>query len=204
MEIFFDNSHYSHQVRLTLKEKAQHCEERPLDPENNSEHARVVAELNLRGRLPILRDRNLLVDDPMIIMQYLEERFPYPALMPMTPGERAVMRAKIDRVMELLYTPLDKIFKLEPTTKPQREKAKKQFHENFRSILPDLAERRVSDGVDLLDHVLAPMLWRLPSLNIKLSRTRVAERKVRDYMDAMFDRQVFIDSLTEEERDIHR
>jgi len=57
----------------------------------------------------------------------------------------------------------------------------------------------MSEEFSLVDCSLAPILWRLKSLGINLPDSAKA---VTDYAERMFDRDSFMDSLTEEEREL--
>ena len=57
----------------------------------------------------------------------------------------------------------------------------------------------MSDDFSLVDCSLAPILWRLKSLKITLP---LSAKAVTDYAERLFDRDSFMDSLTEEEREL--
>ena len=56
----------------------------------------------------------------------------------------------------------------------------------------------LSDEFSLVDCSIAPLLWRLPSLNIQLPREAKA---IVEYGNRVFDRPSFRSSLSEEELD---
>jgi glutathione S-transferase len=53
---------------------------------------------NPSGRVPVLEeDGGFVLPESAVIMEYLEERFPEPALWPVDPAERALARVWLDR-----------------------------------------------------------------------------------------------------------
>lgn len=57
-----------------------------------------------RGEIPALVDGDITVFDSTIIMEYLEDKWPTPALLPKSPAERARVRM-IEDVMDTIYEP---------------------------------------------------------------------------------------------------
>ena len=88
-------SHHSHRVRVVLAEKGisvdiEEYSESTLPPE--------LAELNPYSTLPTLVDRDLVLYESSVIMEYLDERFPHPPLLPVYPVARAQSRLWIYRI----------------------------------------------------------------------------------------------------------
>ena len=77
---------YSHRVRLVLAEKNITVEIVDVEPGELPED---LLDLNPYGNLPTLADRDLVLYESGIIMQYLDERFPHPPLLPVDPVSRA-------------------------------------------------------------------------------------------------------------------
>ncbi|WP_296984037.1 glutathione S-transferase N-terminal domain-containing protein, partial [Thalassolituus sp. UBA1505] len=71
--------HYSHRVRIVLAEKGVAVEIHDVDPDNKPED---LATLNPYNSLPTLVDRDLVLYEPNVMMEYLDERFPHPPLLP--------------------------------------------------------------------------------------------------------------------------
>ena len=82
-------SHYSHRVRIVLAEKGVTVETIDVDPSNKPED---LASLNPYNTLPTLVDRDLVLYEADIMMEYLDERFPHPPLFPVYPVARAQSR----------------------------------------------------------------------------------------------------------------
>ena len=68
-------SHYSHRVRIVLAEKGVTVETIDVDLSNKPED---LASLNPYNTLPTLIDRDLVLYEADIMMEYLDERFPHP------------------------------------------------------------------------------------------------------------------------------
>jgi RNA polymerase-associated protein len=59
----------------------------------------------------------------------------------------------------------------------------------------------MNEEFTLVDCCLAPMLWRLPELGIEIPSTRQT-KSLLDYIDRLFERPSFQESLTDLEREI--
>ena len=59
----------------------------------------------------------------------------------------------------------------------------------------------MSDEFTLVDCCFAPILWRLPSIGIKLPVNRHLKPLI-DYQNSVFERPGFLDSLSSIERDL--
>ncbi|HEY2327098.1 MAG TPA: glutathione S-transferase family protein [Gaiellaceae bacterium] len=76
---------YCARVRLVLAEKGIPYETVEVDLRNRPDW---IYELNATGRVPVLDD-GFVLPESAVIMGYLEERYPEPALLPADPRERA-------------------------------------------------------------------------------------------------------------------
>jgi glutathione S-transferase len=86
---------YCARVRILLAEKGLGYEPVAIDL---SERPPWLYEKNPRGKVPVLEeDGGLVIPESLVIMEYLEERFPEPALWPADPAERALGRLWLDR-----------------------------------------------------------------------------------------------------------
>ena len=82
MTLFSDpRDHYSHRVRMVLAEKGVTVE--IIDVVSGKE-PEDLAEINPYNTLPTLADRDLALYEANVIMEYLDERFPHPPLLPVT------------------------------------------------------------------------------------------------------------------------
>ncbi|GGO68925.1 stringent starvation protein SspA [Bowmanella pacifica] len=187
---------YSHQVRIVLAEKGVGVEICYVDPTNQPED---LIDLNPYGTLPTLVDRELVLYRSHIIMEYLDERFPHPPLMPVYPVSRGQSRLMMHRIEQDWYSIAEKILKGAGDIAAARQ----ELRENILALAPLFADNPffMSEEFSLVDCYLAPLLWRLPALGIELSGAGAKE--VKAYMNRIFERSSFKASLTDQEREIH-
>ncbi|MEI8634679.1 stringent starvation protein SspA [Vibrio sp. PP-XX7] len=187
---------YSHQVRIVLAEKGVSVEVELVDELNLPAE---LIELNPYKSVPTLIDRELALYDSKIIMEYLDERFPHPPLMPVYPVARGNSRLMIYRIERNWYSVANKIVngKLD-----EAEAARHKLQNDLLTLAPVFAEYEyfMSEEFSLVDCYLAPLLWRLPVLGIELVGPGSKELKV--YMNRVFERDSFLASLTETEREM--
>ena len=193
------NSHYSHRVRIVLAEKGVTVETIDVDPDNKPED---LATLNPYNKLPTLVDRDLVLYEADIMMEYLDERFPHPPLFPVYPVARAQSRLWIYRIRKDWCTMVDSII-AGSGTPSQLDKMRKELRESLISIAPIFGEKPyfMSDEFTLVDCCLGPILWRLESIGIKLPNNKQV-KPLLEYMKRLFDMESFQTSLTEVEREM--
>ena len=194
MTLFSDpQDHKSHRVRMVLAEKGVSVEIVSVDPNDIRED---LAQLNPYGGAPTLVDRELLLYESRIIMEYLDERFPHPPLLPAYP----VLRAKIRLLMHRIdsdWSPAVKMLSLRKSKQSVLDKAAQDLRESIIATVPVFAEHKyfLSDEFTLVDCCVAPILWRLDALDIKFP-PRV-KRLFNPYTSRVFQRDSFRISLTE-------
>ncbi|MDO4698112.1 MAG: glutathione S-transferase N-terminal domain-containing protein [Pasteurellaceae bacterium] len=181
---------YSHQVRIVLAEKGVAYEIENIDPNVISED---LIELNPRGTIPTLVDRDLVLSNARIIMEYLDERFPHPPLMPVYPVLRAQCRLNMHRIQHDWYSLMD-IIDRDPTS-PEATKALKQLRDEILALGSVFADSQyfLSDDFSLVDCYVAPLLWRLSSLGLEF--TGKGSAAVKAYMGRVFKRDSFVQSV---------
>lgn len=186
---------YSHRVRIVLAEKGVSVDILNVDPENPPEE---LLELNPYQSVPTLVDRDLVLYQSNIIMEYLDERFPHPPLLPVYPVARAKSRLMMYRIENDWYQLLNKALEGDATNK---DAARKELRDNLISLAPIFASMPyfMSEEFSLVDCYLAPLLWRLPSLDIDLPTQANA---IKVYAKKLFQRESFQASLTEAEREL--
>ncbi len=142
-------------------------------------------------------DRDLVLYDSNIIMDYLDERFPHPPLHPMDPVSRARARMMIHRIDQDWYRLTDEILKL-PDKKAN--KPRKILRESLLTAIPVFAARLffLSDEFSLVDCAVGPLLWRLPMLGVELPKHA---EPIKSYASRLFEREGFQLSLSEQERE---
>jgi len=199
MTLFSDpSSQYSHRVRIVLAEKGVTVDIEDIDSKSVTQE---VFEANPYGTLPTLVDRDLALYESKVVMEYLDERFPHPPLLPVYPVARAQSRLWIHRIERDWCTLVDTIIDNPESKKSQA--ARKEFRESLISISDIFSEMPffMSEEFTLVDCCLAPMLWRLPQLGIDLPNNRQT-KSLLDYLERLFDRPSFQESLTDLEREI--
>lgn len=185
----------SHRTRIVLAEKDITVDVIDIDQENKPED---LSDLNPYNSVPTLVDRDLVLYDPRVIMEYLDERFPHPPLMPVDPVSRALSRLALYRIEHDWFELLDA---LESGVDKEAAKAKKILKESIISSV-DLFSAKLyflSDEFTLVDCTIAPVLWRLPHYGIELP---AQSKPILDYMERVFARPSFQQSLSETEREM--
>ena len=125
-----DTCPLSHRVRIVLAEKSITADIISVNPNELPED---LIDLNPYNSAPTLVDRDLVLYDSQIIMEYLDERFPHPPLMPVDPVSRARSRIMLYRIDRDWYSVLDAINSDDPA---QSEKAKKTIRDGLTVIAP--------------------------------------------------------------------
>jgi len=192
-------SHYSHRVRIVLAEKGVAVETIDVDSDNKPED---LAALNPYNTLPTLVDRDLVLYEADIMMEYLDERFPHPPLFPVYPVARAQSRLWIFRIQKDWCSLVDSIMAGSGTSS-QVEKTRKNLRESLISIAPIFGEKPffMSDEFTIVDCCVTPILWRLPVMGIELPKTKTT-KPLLDYRDRLFERESVMASLSEQEKEM--
>ena len=185
----------SHAVRFVLAEKAINVEIHHVTTDNKPED---LNDLNPYSAILTLVDRDLVLYEPQIIMEYLDERFPHPPLMPVDPVARASNRLYRYRVQRDFYALVDDV---ENGEKGVASAARKCLRDHLSTLAPIFAQKTyfMSDDYSLVDCYLAPILWRLPAYGVRLPAHAKALQK---FADRLFEREAFAQSLTEAEYEL--
>lgn len=193
------NSQYSHRVRIVLAEKGVTVDTISVDPENPPED---LLSLNPYGSLPTLVDRDLVLYEANIMMEYLDERFPHPPLFPVYPVARAQSRLWMYRIQRDWCVLVDKLVAGEGSA-AQQDKMRKELRESLTSIAPIFAEKPffMSDEFTIVDCCVAPILWRLQSLGIELGNQK-AIQPLLQYRARLFSRDSIRTSLSDQEKEM--
>ena len=191
--------HYSQRVRIVLAEKDISAEIRESKQDETPDE---ILSISPYFKLPILVDRDLAIYDPSVIMEYLDERFPHPPLLPVYPVARAKCRTLMLRIDREWSPMIDTLIEGKKSDKESMKIREELLHE-ISSIAPTFKEFKyfMSDDFTLVDCFFAPILWRLPSVGIKLPINRHLKPLI-DYQNTIFERPGFLDSLSALERDL--
>jgi len=185
----------SHRVRLVFAEKGITVEVVDVDASNKPED---LNDLNPYNSVPTLVDRELVLYDPRTIMEYLDERFPHPPLMPVDPVSRARARLALYRIEKDWYEQLPA---LESRSEKVFTKARKILRDSLTASAEVFGAKPffLSDEFSLVDATIIPILWRLKHYRIELPRQA---KPVMQYAARMFERDSFKSSLSDAEREM--
>ena len=187
---------FSHRCRIVLFEKGMDFEIHDIDLMNKPED---LAVMNPHNRVPVLVERDLILYEPNIINEYIDERFPHPQLMPPDP----IMRA---RARQLLHTFEHELFSHIPVFEGNLkgiEKSRSHVRDQLTQLVPVFEKQKfmLGDEFSMLDVAIAPLLWRLEHYRIELPK---AAAPLMKYAERIFSRQGFIDALTPSEKVMRR
>jgi len=186
---------HSHRVRIVLAAKSLEARVVECDPAHPPED---LIDLNPFQSVPTLVDRDLVVYGTGIITEYLDERFPAPALLPGDPAGRAQARVALHRIDQDWYALVPA---LEGSERRDEQRARRLMLEAVLASEPLFRVKPwfLSDQFSLLDAAVAPILWRL-------SRWRVVPPSgvtaLERYAQRLFAHPAFRASLSEAERDM--
>ena len=192
-----------HRVRIVLAEKGLDVRIVDTDPARPPED---LIDLNPYQTVPTLVDRDLVVYEPGIIAEYLDERFPHPTLASTDPAVRAQARVALRRIEQDWYAVADA---LEPglgNERRERERARKMLAESILASEPLFRMRPwfLSEQFSQLDAAVAPILWRLPRWEIDVAALGSAAPAIERYAAKVFARPAFVRSLSEPEKAMRR
>ncbi len=186
----------SHRIRFLAVEKEVPLEIVSVDSDAVPED---LYELNPYGTIPTLVDRDLVLYDAQVILEYLDERFPHPPMMPVDPVQKALIRQQL-RLIETEWYPLVRTITQGGDKKTVTE-ARKHLFERLIQLIPIVSEQPyfLSEEFTLLDLSMAPIFWRLQYLGIELPKSA---KPVLDYADKLLSRPEFKNSLSDDELDM--
>jgi RNA polymerase-associated protein len=187
---------HSHRTRLVLAEKNINIDIADVTGPDLPED---LLDLNPYHTVPTLVDRDLVLYDSRVIIEYLDERFPHPPLMPVDPVTRAQFRLALFRI-EMDWYQLAEQFEAEGERK-LATKSRKMLRDSILASVDLFSAKKyfLSDEFSLVDCSIAPILWRLPVYGIELGSQ---SEPIEMYMKRVFERRSFQDSLTELEQEM--
>jgi RNA polymerase-associated protein len=187
----------SHRTRIVLAEKSIGLDIVNVEPGTLPED---LLDLNPYHSVPTLVDRDLVLYDDRVIIEYLDERFPHPPLMPSDPVTRAQFRVALHRIERDWYGGLDEIDR--ETDRKHGAKLRKSLRDTILQWADVFKVKPwfLSDEFSLVDATIAPVLWRLPRYEIDLPRE--VGQPILKYASAVFSRRAFRDSLSDAEQEM--
>ena len=196
MTLYSDpESAQSHRVRIVLGEKDLVFN---VEDVSHGEKNEDLIALNPNNTTPTFVDRNLVLYESRVIMEYLDERFPHPPLMPVDPVIRAKTRMVLHYIEKDLYGLLESV---KSSGEKKASAAKQKLKDNLMMSLDFIQEKKffLSDDFSIIDCSMAPILWRLPEYGIQLP---ASAKPIMKYADRIFERTSFIENLSEQEEEI--
>jgi RNA polymerase-associated protein len=186
---------HSHWVRFALAEKSLGARVVESDASRPPED---LIDLNPYQAVPTLVDRDVVVYEARVVCEYLDERYPHPALLPTDPAGRAHARVALHRIEQDWYAQLPA---LEGADRREQLRARKLLRDSVVAAEPLFRARSwfLSDQFSLLDVAVAPMLWRLPRWEIDIPESA---QSVQRYGQRIFARPAFRASLSGAEREM--
>ena len=188
-------SHYSQRVRIVLAEKGVSCD---IEEYTAMTVPAELADVNPYNSLPTLLDRDLVLYDSKVIMEYLDERFPHPPLLPVYPVARAQSRLWMQRIDKDWCPMVDRLMAAEGSAEDA-----KVLSQSLTGIAPIFSELPyfMSEEFTLTDCCLAPILWRIKEMGLSIDKTRQT-KPLFDYMARIFSRGACQKSLSSLEREM--
>ncbi|HHB11829.1 MAG TPA: stringent starvation protein A [Chromatiales bacterium] len=185
----------SHRVRIVLAEKDVTADVIHIDPDDLPED---LSDLNPYNSVPTLVDRDLALYDARVIMEYLDERFPHPPLMPVDPVSRARARLALYHIERDWY---GLVPELASGDEKRAAPARKRLRESILASIEIFQAMPyfLSEEFSLVDCTVIPILWRLPYYGVQLPKQA---KPIHDYAERMFSRPSFRESLSETELDM--
>jgi len=188
----------SHRIRIVLAEKNITAD--IIEVASTDKLPEDLIELNPYSTLPTLVDRDLTLYNAQIIMEYLDERCPYPPLMPVDPVGRARSRLYLYQIERDWYRAFNT---LEHESGATADEARTLIRDSFTAIVPVFEQKPffMSDEFTLVDSSILPLLWRLNYYNVELP---AMAKPILSYAERLFERDSFQTSLSEREREMRQ
>ena len=157
-------SPFAQRVRLALLEKRIPFLATEIDLAAKPEWFLVISP---RGEVPIIRHEDRFVADSTVILEYLEDVYPEPALRPSDPGKRAVARFWMEYADEKFKQALVGAMKAQASERPEamaklREELAYIEHEGLMGS--SRGPYWLGTEISILDVVFYPYFERLPAL----------------------------------------
>ena len=188
---------YSHRCRIVLYEKGMDFQVIDVDLANKPED---LAVINPHNQVPVLVERDLVLQHAYIINDYIVERFTHPHLMPADPVMRARARLFLHNFEEQLFS---HIADIGTGNGKAAEKARMARRDNLTQIVPLFSRQEyiLGDEFSMLDVAIAPLLWRLGHYGIELPKQAAPLLK---YAERIFSRPAYIEAMTPSEKAMRR
>lgn len=168
----FRTSPNCQRVKIVLEEKKLPYETIPVDLRKKEQKNPDFLKLNPRGKVPVIIDGETVLYESRIIINYLEDQYPEPPLMPKAPARRAKIHLLIDYALTDLVAPQQKIREQMAKDEKERdlaviESVKREILDMLRRFEHELGDQPYLAGdFSLLDAAVVPRFLRLEEWNI--------------------------------------
>jgi glutathione S-transferase len=190
IELFTANfSPFAQRVRLALLEKRVDYWHTEIDLANKPEWFTVISPL---GEVPVIRHEDRFVTDSTVILEYLEDVYPTPALRPRDHGQRALTRLWTEYADEKLVPAIVRAVTAQGDARAQASAALRDvliFIEREGLARCGRGPYWLGQDISMLDIVLYPLFERLPAVRTDAAGgLPLLSIRLRYWMDAMRDR----------------
>jgi RNA polymerase-associated protein len=188
----------SHRTRIVVAEKGIEIDVINVVP---GKYPSDLLELNPYNSLPTLLDRDLVLYDARVIIDYLDERFPHPPLMPVDPVTRAQFRLALYRIERDWYGRAERI---DQCADPEQKALLKKELADVVLQSADIFKIKpffLADEFSVVDATILPILWRMRRYGIVVPPEAAAMSR---YISSMTARPGFRSSLSDVEVAIGR
>ena len=195
---------YCHQLRFALRIK--NVRPQFIEVKDTGRPPATLRDINPRCKdhaVPTLVERDLVIYHPDILMRYIDDRFPSPPLFPQHPGELARYNIQLWQIKENIVEPCDAILAGKNRYKSSKlesnllsEVVMLTYRDEERFAISEHPKTRLPDMIDCM---LAPVLWRFSVLGMNIPSNVTKYRKLTSYMQWLFRQPAFIESCTEAE-----
>jgi glutathione S-transferase len=168
----FKSSPNCQRVKVVLAEKNLPYEIVPIDLRAQEQKTPDYLKMNPYGKVPVLTDDGTVLYESCIINEYLEEKYPTPALLPKDPGQKAKARILVDYGMAHFDSPYQKLrMELMKDPKEQNAQAVASAKADLKKLLQRF-EEEIGDksyllgDFSLVDADLLPRFTRLEGFGV--------------------------------------
>jgi glutathione S-transferase len=163
-------------TRIVLKEKALEFDRILLDLPHQEQKQPWYLALNPYGKVPVLVEEGAWVYESALCNEYLEDKYPTPALAPTEPGAKAQMRLWVEWCNSQFVPPI--IGVLYENRKPQAERSQEKIERNkarLNELLPRLEQQLQTNeflmgNYGMADIAFTPFLVLSERIGIDFSR----------------------------------
>jgi glutathione S-transferase len=159
-------------TRVVLYEKNLPYETIPVDLVKKEQKRPEFLKMNPYGKVPVLTDDSTVLYESLVINEYLEEKYPSPALMPKDPAKKAKARILVDYGMAHFDSPYQKLRmelmkEKKDQSQPTIDQAKSELKKLLQRFEDELGDQEYLMGdFSLVDADLIPRFTRLEGFGV--------------------------------------